>query len=236
MRIELNYRVENNKIPMDFRRIIVSHHKKTMELYNKELFEMLYDIGVEKDVVFSLFFSPEKFENDYIFLKDNKIKVLISIANEILGIHYLNAFLQNLNNGLKFKDDILTLEKVIKLKEKIIEKDEVIFKITSPLIIREKLDEKRSWYHILDEKGIEILKRNLKESLKNKYPEKYIDEMKIIPLETKQTITKFYGIKMQGTLGIIKVEGKKEILNYLYKSGALSSKKSMGFGYLEIVG
>lgn len=236
MRIELNYKVENNKIPMDFRRIIVSHHKKTMELYNKELFEILYGIGVEKDVVFSLFFSPEKFEDDYILLKDNKIKVFVSIADEILGIHYLNAFLQNLNNGLKFKDNVLTLEKAIKLREKRIEKDEVIFKITSPLIIREKLDEKRSWYHILDEKGIKILKRNLKESLKNKYPERYIDEIKITPIKTKQTITKFYGIKMQGTLGMIKVEGKKEILNHLYKSGALSSKKSMGFGYLEIVG
>ena len=40
---------------------------------------------------------------------------------------------------------------------------------------------------------------------------------------------------MQGSLGVIKVKGRKEILNYIYKSGVLSSRKSMGFGLLEVV-
>lgn len=235
MRIELHYTIENMKIPMEFRRVIVSHHKKTMELYNKDIFKQLYEKGKEKDVVFSFFFSPIKFEKEHIILKDNRVKVLISIADEILGIHYLNAFLQNLNNELRFENNIITLKKVIRKKEKIIESNEVVFKITSPLIIRDKIDEKKSWYYFLDEKGIEILKRNLKRNLKDKYPEKYIDDIKIIPVMVKKVVTSYYGIKMQGTLGIIKVEGKKELLNYLYKSGALSSRKSMGFGYLDIV-
>lgn len=236
MRIQLQYSVKNLIIPLDFRRVIVSHHKKTMELYNKELYEMLYGIGVEKDVVFSLHFSPEKFEKEYITLKDCRIKVCISIADEILGIHYFNAFLQNIKNELKFGDNAIVLERVARINEKRVEKDEVIFKISSPLIIREKLDEEKSWYHFLDEKGIEIVKRNLKENLKGKFPEKFLDEIRITPINVKKTVTTFYGIKMQGTLGFIKVEGRKEILNYLYRSGALSSRKSMGFGYLDIVG
>ncbi|MGL5544130.1 MAG: CRISPR-associated endoribonuclease Cas6 [Cetobacterium sp.] len=40
---------------------------------------------------------------------------------------------------------------------------------------------------------------------------------------------------MQGTLGLIEIRGRKEILNSLYKSGALSSRKSMGFGMLDII-
>lgn len=40
---------------------------------------------------------------------------------------------------------------------------------------------------------------------------------------------------MMGSLGIVKVKGKKEILNYLYKSGISTSRKSSGFGMVDIL-
>ncbi|MGL4865024.1 CRISPR-associated endoribonuclease Cas6 [Cetobacterium sp.] len=235
MRLELNFIVEKNEIPIEFRKTIVSFFKSVIENYDKDLFKSLYDIGKEKRVTFAPFFTPLQFNKDSILLKSNNIKVIFSTEDELLGLHYFNAFLQNLENSYTFKNNKLTLTRAIKTKEKKIENDKAIFKILSPLIIREQLDEDKSWYHLLDEKGIEILKRNLLATLKGEFPEKYLEELEIFPLETKKVVTTFYGIKMQGTLGIIEIRGRKEILNSLYKSGALSSRKSMGFGMLDII-
>ncbi len=235
MRLELNFIVEKNEIPIEFRKTIVSFFKSVIENYDKDLFKSLYDIGKEKRVTFAPFFTPLQFNKDSILLKSNNIKVIFSTEDELLGLHYFNAFLQNLENSYTFKNNKLTLIRAIKIKEKKIENDKAIFKILSPLIIREQLNEDKSWYHLLDEKGIEILKRNLLTTLKGEFPEKYLVELEIFPLETKKVVTTFYGIKMQGTLGIIEIRGRKEILNSLYKSGALSSRKSMGFGMLDII-
>ncbi|MGL5191170.1 MAG: CRISPR-associated endoribonuclease Cas6 [Cetobacterium sp.] len=235
MRLELNFIVEKNEIPIEFRKTIVSFFKSVIENYDKDLFKSLYDIGKEKRVTFAPFFTPLQFNKNSILLKSNNIKVIFSTEDELLGLHYFNAFLQNLENSYTFKNNKLTLIRAIKIKEKKIENDKAIFKILSPLIIREQLNEDKSWYHLLDEKGIEVLKRNLLTTLKGEFPEKYLVELEIFPLETKKVVTTFYGIKMQGTLGIIEIRGRKEILNSLYKSGALSSRKSMGFGMLDII-
>ncbi|MGL4946771.1 MAG: CRISPR-associated endoribonuclease Cas6 [Cetobacterium sp.] len=235
MRLELNFKIEKNELPIDFRRIFVSFFKNSIEKYDKDLFETIYGVGQEKKLTFAPFFTPEQFQHDKIILKTNNIKIILSTEDDLLGLHYFNAFLQNLETPYHFNQNILFLTRVIKITENKIEKNETIFKLLSPLIIREKLDENKSWYHLLDDKGMDILKRNMITTLKNQFPLKYLEEVKIFPIETKKTVLTFYGIKMQGTLGVIKIEGRKEILNSLYKSGALSSKKSMGFGLLEVI-
>lgn len=235
MRLELNFYLSKNELPLDYRRMIVSFFKKTIELYNKGLLKLVYDIGQEKNITFAPFFNPKEFTKDKIILNNGDIKVIISIEDELLGLHFFNAFLQNLEKSYYISENILNLSRVKKLKEKKIENNEATFKIISPLIIREKKDEKKSWYHLLDEEGIKILKRNLISTLKDSFPEKYLNEVEIIPMETKKTVTTFYGIKMQGSLGVIKVSGRKEILNSFYKGGTLSSRKSMGFGLLEVL-
>ena len=58
--------------------------------------------------------------------------------------------------------------------------------------------------------------------------------MNIYPYEMKRTIIKNYGIKFPVSMGIFKVEGNKEILDYLYKSG-IGSKSSAGFGMVDIL-
>lgn len=235
MRLELNFIVENNELPIEFRKTLVSFFKNVIESYDRDLFKKLYDIGQEKRITFAPFFTPLQFNQDKIILKNNNVKVIFSAEDDLLGLHYFNAFLQNLNNSYNLKQNTLTLIRAVKIKEKKIEDNEAVFKLLSPLIIREQLNEKKSWYHLMDEKGLTILKRNLLTTLKADFPEKYINELKIIPLETKKAIITFYGIKMQGNLGLLKIIGRKEILNSLYKSGALSSRKSMGFGLLEII-
>lgn len=235
MRFELIFSLENLEIPLDYRSGILSFFKKALEEYNKEILHLVYDIGKQKDITFSPFFIPESFEKDKIILKNNIFKIFYSVENQLLGIHIYNSFLNILNKTYPFFENIIKLERVNRLDEKEINQDTVIFKILSPVIIREQLSENKSWYHLLDEKGIEILKKNMVYTLKDRFPEKYLEELTIKPLKMKKTITTFYGIQMMGSIGTIEVNGKKEILTYLYKSGLSTSRKSSGFGMVDIL-
>lgn len=234
MRLELYFNLENNTLPIDYRRGFLSFFKKTLELYNTDIFKLIYGIGKKKNITFAPFFSLNKFSKNFIILKKNDVKVIFSTDDQLLGIHFFNAFKNMIEIPRSFFKNTITLKKIIQIKEKEITKNSINFKILSPIIIREQIDEKRSWYHFLDEKGISILKKNLFEQLKNKFSEKDLQEIKIEPISIKKTVVFFYNINMTATLGSIKVEAKKEILEYFYKSGISPSKKSAGFGMLDI--
>lgn len=234
MRIELYFSLENNILPTDYRRGFLSFFKKSLELYNLDIFNIIYGIGKKKDITFAPFFSLEKFDKNTIFLKKNDIKLIFSTEDQLLGIHFLNAFKNMIGKKRSFFKNSITLKKIKQVKEKEITTNCITFKTLSPIIIREQIDEKKSWYHYLDEKGILILKNNLLDYLRNRFPEKELKEIKIEPISIKKTVVFFYNINMTATLGIIKITADKEILNYFYKSGLSPSKKSAGFGMLDI--
>lgn len=235
MRIELILCLDGKEIPIDYRSGILSFLKNSLKQYNDEIYHLVYDVGQEKDITFSPFFIPEEFQKDKIILKNNFIKIFYSVENQLLGLHIYNSFLNILNKPYPFFNTTIKLDRVNKLKEKEILNETTVFKILSPVIIREQLSQDKSWYHSLDEKGMDILKKNMIHKLKNRFPEKYLESLEIKPLKLKKTITTFYGIQMLGSLGVIEIKGKKEILNYLYKSGLSTSRKSSGFGMLDIL-
>lgn len=236
MRFELIFGLEKEIIPIDYRSGILSYFKSTFEKSDETLYSSIYEKGVEKNITFSVFFKVKEFKKDCIILKDKDIKIVYSVEDTLLAIKIFNAFLDNLHQSYPFyKENKIKLMKIVKKDEEKIEGDEVIFKLLSPMIIREKLDEKKSWYYELDKKGIEVWKKNIKHSLSKKFPERYLEELEIEGISTKKTVIKFYKINMVGTLGVIKVKGKKEILNFLYKSGVSTSRKSFGFGMVDII-
>lgn len=236
MRFELYLELKKNIIPIDYRSGVLSYFKSTFEKSDEILYNSIYEKGVEKNITFSIFFKVKEFKKDCIVLKDKNIKIVYSVEDTLLAIKIFNAFLDNLHRSYPFyKDNTINLIKVIKKDEKEIDKDEVVFKLLSPMIIREQIDEKKSWYYELDEKGINIWKKNIKHSLSKKFPERYLDELEIEGIATKKTVIKFYKINMVGTLGTIRIKGKKEILNFLYKSGVSTSRKSFGFGMVDII-
>lgn len=235
MRFEITFYLEKREIPIDYRSGLLSFFKKALENYDKDIFQMIYGVGQKKDITFSPFILCEQITKTEIHLKNNILKVFYSAEDQLLGLHIFNSFLNIREQIYPFFNNKITLLKIIKLKEKEIKEETAFFKIMSPVIIREQISSKKSWYYLLDNNGVDILKKNLIYSLKNKFPEKYLDQLEIVPLDIKKTITSFYGIKMMGSLGIVKVKGKKEILNYLYKSGISTSRKSSGFGMVDIL-
>ena len=66
-------------------------------------------------------------------------------------------------------DNSFSIKNIIKLNEKPILEDIAIFKTLSPIVIREKRENEKDWYHFLDEKGIKILKKNICYSLRERF-------------------------------------------------------------------
>lgn len=236
MRFELECELDNTIIPSDYNRKIISYFKKALENYNPEIKKEIYDQPKEKDMSFACFLPIEKIENDKIFLTGKRFKIIISIESFMEALHFYNAFSLSRNKKFAFgSENNFKVFRVRRIKEKEINSDTVIFRTLSPVLIREKLEGNRNWYHLLnDEKGLEILKKNLIFTLSDRFSKELVEKLEIIPIDIKKTVVHFYELKFAASRGIFAVKGDKKILEHMYKSG-FASRKSIGFGLLDIM-
>lgn len=237
MRLSIECNLEKKEIPLAYNRKILSFFKKSLENYNKDIKNFFYDEPQEKEMTFSCYFPIEKIEKDKIKLKYHNFKIYITFNSILDGIHFYNAFIEAKSKYIKFsveEGNNFLIKNIIKLKEKEILGTGAAFRLLSPLVIREKREEKKDWYHFLDENGIEVLKKNLCYSLKDKFSKKSLESLEIIPLDIRGTVVNFYDIKFNATRGIIALKGDNELLNYFYKAG-IGSRKSSGYGMLELI-
>ena len=63
----------------------------------------------------------------------------------------------------------------------------------------------------------------------------YSREIKITNLDMKKNVIKHYGHLVFANNGFIEVEADTDTLDFIYKSGMLSSRNAEGFGLLEVV-
>lgn len=236
MRFELECILEDEVIPSDYNRKIISYFKKALENYNSEIKELFYGQPREKDMSFCCFLPIEKIEDNKIFLKNKKFKIVISIENIMEALHFYNAFVMSRNKNFAFgNENNFKVFRVRKIKETEITEETVLFKTLSPVLIREKLEGNRNWYYLLnEEKGLEILKKNLLFTLSERFSKELVEKLEIIPVDIKKTVVHFYDLKFPASRGIFAVKGDKKILEHIYKSG-FASRKSIGFGLLDIV-
>lgn len=236
MRLKIECILENYIVDTSYNRKILSFLKKSLELYDKDIKDNYYGEPCEKDMSFSCFFPLQKIENDKIYLKENSFKIFITFNSIIDGIHFYNSFILAKNNKIKFmlEDNRFFIKNIAKINEKPILNDIAIFKTLSPIVIREKRENEKDWYHFLDEKGIQVLKKNFCYSLKEKFPLEDLKKLEVIPIDIKKTVVSFYDIKFTATKGTFAIKGDKKILEYFYKSG-IGSRRSSGFGMLELI-
>ena len=185
MRLKIECILENNLVDTSYNRKILSFFKKSLELYDKDIKDNYYKEPCEKDMSFSCFFPLQKIESDKIYLKENTFKIFITFNSIVDGIHFYNSFVLAKNKRIKFilGDNSFSVKNIIKINEKPILEDIAIFKTLSPIVIREKKENEKDWYHFLDEKGIKILKKNLCYSLKEKFSLENLEKIEIIPID-----------------------------------------------------
>ncbi len=236
MRLKVQCKLEKDFVNLSYNRKILSFFKKSLELYNKDIKDFYYNSLDIKDMSFSCFFPIQKIDGENIYLKENVFTINITFNSILDGIHYYNAFLNAQKEKVVFKmgENQFSIKSIWKSKEREIKGDVAVFKTLSPIVVKEKLEGKKEWYHLLDEKGIEILKKNLEYSTRGNFASDLIEKMEITPIKTQKTVVSFYDIKFPATKGVFLIKADRKLLDYFYKSG-IGSKRSSGFGMLEIV-
>lgn len=237
MRMKLYFTLENTKIPIDYRRSIISFIKLSLSEYSKNESKKYYNQkdNIIKPYAFSIFFKYPQINAEEIIVEDKKFEMNMTIENYETAITIYNAFNHQKNKKFSINQNSWKLQNIVLIPEREIKENKIIIKFQAPLCTRERIENKDYYYSFEDEKFEETLKMNVKEQLKiTNIPLESVDTLKITPIKAKKVIIKFYEKQIECSTGIFEIEGDIELLNYLYKAG-MGSKHSAGFGMFQIV-
>lgn len=243
IRLHFDFELENEKIPIDYRRKLISYLKYCTEKSNGAFYEELYGHGnnTNKDFTMSVYFVPEtQLCKDFIHVKSKKMVLNISTPDSYLGIQLYNALCSQKYKWCKLSgDNALRLVGVHSEKEKVVTCRKAVFNTLSPIVIRDHNKETgKDWFYTFEDEGaVSILKRNLKRELGEKFERDIsldIDQLQIKFTRMKKVIIRSYELKIPCSLGVFSMEGEQYLLQYLYQRG-LGSKRSLCFGYLELL-
>ncbi len=228
MRMKLYFTLENEKMPIDYRRSIISFIKLSLSEYSENEFKKYYNEkdNIIKPYAFSVFFKHPQINAKEIIVEDKRFEMNITIENYETAITLYNAFNHQKNKKFSINQNSWTLQNIVLIPEKEIKDNKIVIKFQSPLCMRKREEYKDYYYSFENEKFEEILKMNVKEQLKiTEFPEEIVDTLKITPIKAKKVIIKFYEKQIECSTGIFELEGDIELLNYLYKAG-IGSKHS----------
>lgn len=237
MRLSLKFDLENEHLPIQYRECVLSFVKLSLSEYDIDYFKKFYNNKdrIIKPYTFSVFFKSPEFKEDEIIINNKKLDINFSIADYETSIILYNAFNHQKNKKFSLNRNSWTLKNISMLMEKKIDSNEIIIKFISPLVVRSRQNQKDFYYSFEHKEFLDILKINIKEQLSiTNFPENIVDTFSLEPIKAKKVIVKFYEKKMETSVGIFKMSGDKELLQYLYEAG-VGSRHSAGFGMFEIV-
>ena len=196
MQIDLTFKLDNPMLPLDYRKSIVSFFKETLTKYNKDLYNLWYTKTTLKPFCFTIFLNNPTFEEEKIVLANYTMTIHIKsdITKEAIEFYNALSLRKKENSEFKLKSNAMHL---IKIKTSIIRnyyEDEVIIKFDSPLVVRSHDQNKnKDTYFTPDDKDFEsMLKLNIKGNLERLGYNFDLDNLRVIPLDTKSTIIKIY--------------------------------------------
>ncbi len=242
MRFNIELLLQNEMIPKDKNRLVLSMLKSFYGTYSQEYFKTLYkdEPNKVKDFTFSLYLKECRFLKDEIIIPSKKIILNFSTYNYEDGIMFYNSFLSNKHKKHPINNNIFSIGKISMVKEKTIFDNHVVFKTMSPIVVREHHgDNKKTWYHsLISNQGKAVFMDNLRHQLEDVFGERTIPDLKNmdidIPQDCKEVKVKNYGIEVLSNIVKLRIKAQPYILDYLYKAG-IGSKRGSGFGMVDIV-
>lgn len=254
MRINLNFELKNNIIPNDYRSLILSFIKYSLEKNFKETYEEMYNNKnhtVMKSFTFGVYLPNAKIdENDkkYIELSNNYINVTFSIFDPKEFIELYNSFNYMRQNDYPMdNNNLMSLKNITMAKEKIISEDKAIIKFLSPIVVRNhnKETNKDIYLDFEDEDFNKYLNNSIERIAREFGFEQGVIKLTPITIlnengeeikkESKTTAVQYKDRLINCSYGKFIIEGDKTLLNNLYKTG-IGSKRSQGFGMFELIG
>lgn len=238
MRLKLCLELENEKMPIQYRRSILSFIKKLLSEYSEEYYKKLYDENkpIIKPYTFSVFFERPKIESEEIVLANKSFEINMAIQDYEIAVALYNSFNHQKNKNFAISNNSWKLTNIVMLPEKDITSESINIKFQSPLVARNRQNQKDYYYSYTNpEKFLETLKINIREELQiTDIPSELSETFEITPIEPKKVIIKFYEKQIETSTGKFNIKGDKRLLEYLYKAG-LGSKRSAGFGMFQII-
>ena len=242
MRLELLLNLEKSIIPRDYKKICISYLKNALTDYaNGKFYEQFFGNINQKDYAFSVILSKPKFNTETIELENNRIKLLFTASDTYrTGLIFFAAFIHQKNKRFPLPEgNAMTLKRINQVNEQLITESRVIFKTTigGGLAIRQHDRETNTdrYFTFQDEGFDEQMKLVLGVQAREAgFPEQIAQDIDMRPIQCKKVVVKHYGVFIDLSVGIFKMEGNAELLQYFYQAG-LGSKRSQGFGMVDII-
>ncbi|MGL5380007.1 CRISPR-associated endoribonuclease Cas6 [Clostridium sp.] len=242
MRFCLILEVKENIFPVEYRKTIVSYIKNTISNCNGgKYYDSFFKDTVQKDYCFTVILPKAKFCKDKIELDNKEIKILFSTDDKYkTGFILYNAFIAQKNKIYPLpNNNYMTLKSITNKKREEIVNSRAIFKTTlgSALCVRDHCKEtnKDNYLVFNDNEFRDKLKVILtNELLKGGFTEKEAENVKVNPIQCKKVVVKHYRRYIDTTVGVLEIQGDSRVLQHFYDVG-IGSRKSMGFGMLDLV-
>lgn len=241
MRFKFEFELKNPEIPLDYRKLFVSFFKNALTNYSESEIKKYYnnDDPIIKAFSFAVFFERPKFSRDKIELGNNKLILNYTTPCYDTGINYYNALAKMLNKPYSVSNkNTITLKNINMIKESVVLSDELNVRIMSPIVVRLHQKDKNLDKYLMpmDEDYNVFLKRQIESSLKVSGSDEILEDLDLFSVvdysNTKAVKVLFYGHKITGIVGSIKIKGTSRLLDFIIKSG-LGSRTSAGFGMVE---
>ena len=229
MRLKLIFQLENNKLDIQYRKSIISWIKHALQSYDENLFQEIYNNNNKKTFTFAPILSNPKFDKEEITMQDNQFSIVFSAYNYIYGLHLYNSFVKQKFQKFSLNKNSMKLTSIIMLKEREINEDKIIIKMSSPIICRnhDKTTLKDMYYAYDKEEFQKYIRINIEEQLiAENLNIQLLNNFEITPINAKKIIIPVYEKMIECSLGIFELYGNTELLKYLYKA-VMGSKKPM---------
>ena len=144
MRMKLYFTLENEKMPIDYRRSIISFIKLSLSEYSENEFKKYYNQkdNIIKPYAFSVFFRHPQINGQEIILEDKRFEMNMTIENYETAIIIYNAFNHQKNKKFSINQNSWKLENIVLIPEKEIKDNKIIIKFQSPLCARKREENK----------------------------------------------------------------------------------------------
>lgn len=236
--LKLEFQLETTEVPAELDKVLVSFLKASLENYSPVLFEKLYNknASIIKTYTWSLYLPGARFTQEKILLNQKRFTMTFSDADIGELIEFYNAFVLIKGKPYPMNKNSMRLISIKIRNIPEIQDTELIIKMKSALIVRkhDSTDNSDKYYTCEAPEFGEMVKENLRIFLEKLNLEMDISDFSITPLKGKKVVTRTWGMLIDGSIGVYRITGNLELLNFLRAAG-LGTRRSIGKGMWEAI-
>lgn len=240
MRLNLIFDAPCGRLPIDYRPYIMSYFKAALSQSYAQIFNEQYnkDLLKPKSFTFAVLFKDSKITGEEIEFKGNQFSVIFSSFDNSFLLYLYNALVRKRNQTKNFNQEFaIKLKRIYLSPLPVIKSESVKIKFLSPLLVRQHDKEaNKDIYLTFNDADFNNQLNVIVQYFISQNDIAYDKPIKIllIPKKARTTVVKNMDLMFCASIGEFELQGEKELLNILHKSG-LGSRRGQGFGMFYVV-